>query len=135
ELAPLLSVALYVTSYFPATLLLTSFLTTSILLIFPSSASVAVTPSNGLNSSPNCITISLAFITGILLIDSILGFTTTTLCFIVVLLPLSVALYVTLYTPAIFVFTLLSTTNSISLSSSITSTPSLGSNSSPTVKV
>ena len=52
-----------------------------------------------------------------------------------VLFPLSVAVYITLQTPGSFVLTLLSITNFISLSSSITSTPALGSNSSPTIKV
>ena len=80
ELAPLLSVTLYVTSYFPDTFMLTSFFITCIFsVIFSSSLSLAVTPSSSLNSSPNCITLSSAFITGILFIKDALGFTTTTL--------------------------------------------------------
>ena len=49
------------------------------------------------------------------------------LCTLVVLPLLSVALYNTLYSPARLVFTLLSTTNCISSSSSVTWTPALGS--------
>ena len=79
-LAPSVSVTLYVTSYFPDTFILTSFFITFIFeVIFPSSLSLAVTPSSSLNSSPNCITLSSAFITGILFIKDALGFTTTAL--------------------------------------------------------
>ena len=96
-LAPSVSVTLYVTSYFPDTFMLTSFFITCIFsVIFPSSLSLAVTPSSSLNSSPNCITLSSAFITGILFIKDALGFTITTLWTLVVLFPLSVALYITL---------------------------------------
>ena len=42
----------------------TVFFTTSILVIFPSSLSLAVTPVNGSNLSPTFITLSVAFITG-----------------------------------------------------------------------
>ena len=62
----------------------------------PSSSSVAVTPSKGSNFSPNWTILSWAFITGILLSVVIFGFTTTELSTIVVLFPLSVALYITL---------------------------------------
>ena len=61
-----------------------------------SSSSVAVTPSKGSNFSPNWTILSWAFITGILLSIVIFGFTTTELSTIVVLFPLSVALYITL---------------------------------------
>ena len=64
---PSLSVTLYVSVYSPTSDVLT-LPVTSILDIVPSSLSVAVTPSNGLNVSPTFIVISFApFITGLLL--------------------------------------------------------------------
>ena len=122
--------------YLPSFLVSTLFFTTSTLCVKSlSSSSYAVTILKGLNASPNFIVVSFAYITGTWFIEDILGFTFTILCTLVVLPLLSVALYNTLYSPARLVFTLLSTTNCISSSSSVTWTPALGSKLSPTFNV
>ena len=85
---PSLSTTLYVTVYSPGVSVLTLFSTTSISVISPCSSSVAVTPSNSLNSSPTVITLSSACITG--------GwFTTTSISCIAVAPCLSVTLNTT----------------------------------------
>ena len=76
--APLLSVTLYVTLYVPTAFTLTVFSIIFIFsVIFPSSLSVAFTPSKGSNFSPRFITLSEASIWGIAFIipPGILGFT------------------------------------------------------------
>ena len=126
--APLLSVTLYVTLYSPGTFTLTVFSKTSILVIAPSSLSVAVTPINGLKSSPTFITLSSAFITGN-------AFTITVIVFLASAPLLSVTLYVTLYVPATFSLTVFSITSILVIvpsSLSVAVTPSKGSNFCPT---
>lgn len=84
----LTSFPLYVTLYSPEAFISTVFSTTSILVISPSSLSVAVTPLNGSKLSPTFITLSVAFITGG-------SFTVITIVFIELAPSVSVTLYVT----------------------------------------
>ena len=137
--APLLSVTLYVTSYVPTSFIFTVFfiIFASVNTIFPSSSSSAVTPANGLNSSPTCNTLSSAFIVGTLFNCSILGFTVTVIVLTADAPLLSVILYVTSYVPASFIFTvffiIFASVNTIFPSSSSSAvTPANGLNSSPT---
>ena len=135
----MLSVTLYVTSYVPTSFIFTVFfiIFASVNTIFPSSSSSAVTPANGLNSSPTCNTLSSAFIVGTLFNCSILGFTVTVIVLTADAPLLSVILYVTSYVPASFIFTvffiIFASVNTIFPSSSSSAvTPANGLNSSPT---
>ena len=138
--APWLSVTLYVTSYLPATSVLTSFFSTTILVVkLPSSASSAVTPAIGSNVSPTVIVLSVAWITGASFNTSIFGLTVTIIVFLHVAPWLSVTLYVTSYLPATSVLTSFFSTTILvvklpsSASSAVIS--AIGSNVSPTVIV